>query len=617
MSVNIWKKGMTAAIILLFVMVCFVPASEVISAKVDHAGWKIIKNNTNMDYSDELSSGEYRLEKTNIMTIDNREYIVDTIENKWEKPVQPTPLLSMFNQQNGSILWMYSDGASIPVVSFCDNGNYIWVGQRVNNDRFQLFKTNGFGLPEWDYEIPVGYHIGEVDSSAKSDVLAGIVIDESMSSHDIIYKWNISSSTPSWAYELPDDLNPSRLRVSDDGARIVLAAIDDSQEIIKIIVFNSDSNVPSLIYPIHSTADYVYTLSLDISVDGSVILITHSSDASLIDINIPGLRWEGEYPAAISGDGSILVFNDYDYFGYILSVLEWNSLDDEYVHLWNNYWSSEDWLICPSCHTLEVSSDGSTIMIGGRNVDRLQNKVVMFDVKNGTPLWEYYTKGEGNYTNTVYDIRLSDEGTIGVVGYWGDELQTVPELNIFRRNNSKPFFSVDTPGSIESVDISPNGKFAVGGCKMVHANEMGHGGVIYAIDIAEDDPPNKPVNLSGTTSGVAGTHYVYTAITTDPDGDFIYYMFDWGDGTNSGWTGPYLSGVEGSSPHAWNSKGNYNVKVKAKDDPNGDGDLSDGAESAWSNLLPISMPKTSNPLFLRFFEKHPYLFPVLRQLLEV
>jgi hypothetical protein len=42
------------------------------------------------------------------------------------------------------------------------------------------------------------------------------------------------------------------------------------------------------------------------------------------------------------------------------------------------------------------------------------------------------------------------------------------------------------------------------------------------------------------------------------------------------------------------------------------------AESEWSDSLPISMPKNKiiNP-FERFLEQHPYMFPLLRQLLEL
>ena len=95
--------------------------------------------------------------------------------------------------------------------------------------------------------------------------------------------------------------------------------------------------------------------------------------------------------------------------------------------------------------------------------------------------------------------------------------------------------------------------------------------------------PNKPATPSGKINGKAGTEYIYTSNTTDPDGDQVYYWFDWGDNTNSGWLGPFDSGETASAKHVWTVKGDYEIKVKAKD-------VYD-AESEWSDSLPISMPK--------------------------
>ena len=66
----------------------------------------------------------------------------------------------------------------------------------------------------------------------------------------------------------------------------------------------------------------------------------------------------------------------------------------------------------------------------------------------------------------------------------------------------------------------------------------------------------------------------------------MYYLFDWDDGTDSGWDGPYNSGDTVSLSHIWEAEGTYQVKVKAKDEQ--------GAESVWSDPLAVSMPKSKN-----------------------
>jgi len=79
------------------------------------------------------------------------------------------------------------------------------------------------------------------------------------------------------------------------------------------------------------------------------------------------------------------------------------------------------------------------------------------------------------------------------------------------------------------------------------------------------DPPAQPTKPVGKTLAVWNIEYSYTSSTTDPNGDQIFYLFDWGDGSNSGWIGPYSSGQTGTGTHIWTELGTYNVTVKARD----------------------------------------------------
>jgi len=93
--------------------------------------------------------------------------------------------------------------------------------------------------------------------------------------------------------------------------------------------------------------------------------------------------------------------------------------------------------------------------------------------------------------------------------------------------------------------------------------------------------PHTPSRPSGPIKGRVGIIYNYSASATDPWGQELYYMFDWGDGNTSGWFGPYSSGEEISASHAWSEQGNYSVKVKAMD--------AHGTESEWSDSLIVSI----------------------------
>jgi hypothetical protein len=125
----------------------------------------------------------------------------------------------------------------------------------------------------------------------------------------------------------------------------------------------------------------------------------------------------------------------------------------------------------------------------------------------------------------------------------------------------------------------------------------------------ESNPPAKPNTPGGTTSGKTGTTYTYTTSTTDPDGDQVYYKWDWGDGTFSAWLGPINSGVTASAQKSWNNQGQYEIRVSARD--------THGKVSDWSNPLIVNMPRSRSieNIFLQFLQNHPNMFPILRALL--
>ena len=114
-------------------------------------------------------------------------------------------------------------------------------------------------------------------------------------------------------------------------------------------------------------------------------------------------------------------------------------------------------------------------------------------------------------------------------------------------------------------------------------------------------PPAKP-SVEGPARGSINTEYTYNAVTTDPGDDSIYYLFDWGDNTTSGWLGPYSSGGICEAVHIWTEKGAYSIKVKAQDE--------DRLESEWSDPLLVAMPKSFDDSF------HPFIWQLFKWLLS-
>jgi hypothetical protein len=107
-------------------------------------------------------------------------------------------------------------------------------------------------------------------------------------------------------------------------------------------------------------------------------------------------------------------------------------------------------------------------------------------------------------------------------------------------------------------------------------------GCLYFGDPAQlmkspNEVPIRPDSPSGPDQGVTGYEYSFSSTTTDPEGEDIYFMFDWGDNSTSGWIGPFASGGSAQANHIWSTPDIYNVCVKAKD--------INGGESQWSEPL--------------------------------
>lgn len=124
----------------------------------------------------------------------------------------------------------------------------------------------------------------------------------------------------------------------------------------------------------------------------------------------------------------------------------------------------------------------------------------------------------------------------------------------------------------------------------------------------ETVPPNTP-QITGPTSGIPGTEYKYTFVTTDPDGDDVYYYIEWGDDQIEEWIGPYESDESVTIGNVWEEQDTYTIRVKAKD-------IFD-EESAWETLE-VAIPRSKisyNSMFLRILESFPNAYPILRYIL--
>ncbi|MFA5102308.1 MAG: PKD domain-containing protein, partial [Candidatus Thermoplasmatota archaeon] len=211
-------------------------------------------------------------------------------------------------------------------------------------------------------------------------------------------------------------------------------------------------------------------------------------------------------------------------------------------------------------------------------------------------------------------VSLDDE--YAIVGAWGDNGSS-GSAYVFKQTNT----SWTEEGKLTATDGASDDRFGyqvalegrnaiIGAYLDDNSNGIDAGSAYVFTREDANQPPSTP-SITGPSEGKIKVPINYTFLTIDPDGDEVHYRIDWGDGTTSGWVGPYSSGEEITRAHTWSKKGDYTIKTKAKDN--------NGAESEWGEL-PVTMPSTYHLSFLQcyatLFERFPYASLILRYLLR-
>ena len=121
----------------------------------------------------------------------------------------------------------------------------------------------------------------------------------------------------------------------------------------------------------------------------------------------------------------------------------------------------------------------------------------------------------------------------------------------------------------------------------------------------QNNPPDIPI-INGQTNGKIGTEYTYCITGIDPDEDYLYALWNWGDENKTDWLGPFVSGDEICASHGWEYKGTYIVSVYLKDEH----------EEGVNASLSVTMPRNIvyEYKLTKIFIKYSILFKILKLL---
>jgi len=161
------------------------------------------------------------------------------------------------------------------------------------------------------------------------------------------------------------------------------------------------------------------------------------------------------------------------------------------------------------------------------------------------------------------------------------------------------------------IDDTPSeGEFGSDGVIVRCTSGNLEGYKVKTLLIIDEFLPYPPI-VDGPTSGKTGKSYDYIFNAIDPEGNFVKYIIDWGDGNTD--TTPFNQpGTDVTVSHIWSTAGTYYIKAKSKD--------THDAESDWSNPLMMIITKNKNRVintpFLNSLEDHPNLFLILQKIIQ-
>ena len=197
-----------------------------------------------------------------------------------------------------------------------------------------------------------------------------------------------------------------------------------------------------------------------------------------------------------------------------------------------------------------------------------------------------------------------------------------PDIDVI--SGEEYFFVLSSPGSnvkgygltLSTSDIYPDGRIYYsldyGETWKIQNDADDSVFMTYGFKNGENLPPHVPRRPCGLTTFKPGQEKSFNVVTSDANDDNLYYIIDWGDGTDSGWKGPYNSGEVCSIEKTYQNNGGYRLKVKAKDEH--------GLESDWSDSLSISIKKgkASKDLWLfQFQDIHSIIYQIFKPLLNL
>jgi hypothetical protein len=212
-------------------------------------------------------------------------------------------------------------------------------------------------------------------------------------------------------------------------------------------------------------------------------------------------------------------------------------------------------------------------------------------------LWPYYGGvGNGSTQGNFVSVRQSLDGWISWNGCDPAPVQgTLPDpVNDGTNSSTFVWFKCAGGVQVEHIRVDGGGHTWPDGWQYLGQATIGRTSRDFSANekiweffkrwrIEPNRAPETPM-VDGPAVGLVNSSLTFNASSTDPDGNWIKYEMEWGDGLNSS-SAFVASGTKVGLPHFWTKSGIYWIRARATD--------SEGASSSWSAPITLEVRASS------------------------
>ncbi len=469
------------------------------------------------------------------------------------------------NAEDGSLLWSFDTGGcndASPVIADVDLDGHLEVIIPASSPSMVYCFDGMTGAVEWSRStgasncIDSPPAIADVDNDDKPEVLLGTFYGNvfCLNGEDGSIRWQKNLGSNSYIQS-----EPAVLDVNDDGQLDVVVA----QWAGDCRVYTLWGNNGSTLWYSDLPSDYMYhgCSFADLDEDGRPELVIGSYDSHVYVFNAEdgSLAWQYDAAYYIGAPTSI---GDLNNDGFLEVVFVSYNLLGVLSHTGSLLWSvTTGGNMFRGAALADINGDGTLDVVFGSEDGVLR----ALKGSNGQVIWtcdleaHYGMVFQIDHAPVIADLDNDGRLDVFVIGGYGI---SSPETN----NHGRAYAVTAGEGS------------GLGWPMFRH--DCLHSA---CFPLTVNQPPTVG-NISGPLYGKPGVNYTFCVTVNDPDGDTVFCLWEWGDGTSSGWLGPYASGEEICVTHAWPNEGSFDIQVKLKDEY--------GAESEWSEAFKIIIDGT-------------------------